>query len=134
MPPNFTHALIICLGRFLSPFQSAEPAFESPHGEITLLWQQPGAAKLQKCCEPQLLFDALPPAVHPFKALFREAQKCSLGRVGGKTKKIWPSKLLVLKLRIFPFDEREAFAYSRNNNFSSTQLHDVYGVGKLSIS
>ena len=31
-------------------------------------------------------------------------------------------------------DEREAFAYSRNDNFSSTQLHDPYGIGKLSIS
>ena len=31
-------------------------------------------------------------------------------------------------------DEREAFVYSRNDNFSSTQLHDPYGVGKLSIS
>ena len=29
-------------------------------------------------------------------------------------------------------DECEAFAYSRNDNFSSKQLHDV-GVGKLSI-
>ena len=25
LPPNFTHALKICLGRFLSPFQSARP-------------------------------------------------------------------------------------------------------------
>ena len=31
-------------------------------------------------------------------------------------------------------DEREAFACSRNDNFSSTQLHDPYGIGKLSIS
>ena len=52
----------------------------------------------------------------------------------GKTKKIWPSKLLGLKLRIFSLDEREAFAFSRNDNFSSTQLHNPYGVGKLSIS
>ena len=28
----------------------------------------------------------------------------------------------------------EAFVYSRNNNLSLTQLHDPYGVGKLSIS
>ena len=52
----------------------------------------------------------------------------------GKTKKIWPSKLLVLKLRMFSFNEHEAFAYSPNDNFSSTQLHDPYGIGKLSIS
>ena len=51
----------------------------------------------------------------------------------GKMAKIWPSKLLLLKLRIFSLDEREAFAYRRNDNFSSTQLHDPYGVGKLSI-
>ena len=31
-------------------------------------------------------------------------------------------------------DEREAFAYSRNDNFTSTQLHDPYGIGKLLIS
>ena len=31
-------------------------------------------------------------------------------------------------------DEREAFAYSRKDNFASTQLHDAYGVGKASIS
>ena len=68
------------------------------------------------------------------KISVREAQICSLGRIGHKTKKIWPSKLLVLKLIIFSFDEREAFAYSRNDTFSSTQLHDPYGVGKLSIS
>ena len=29
-------------------------------------------------------------------------------------------------------DEREAFAYSRNDNFSSTQLHGPYTVGKAS--
>ena len=52
----------------------------------------------------------------------------------GKMKDIWPSKLLGLKLRIFTLDEREAFAFSRNDNFSSTQLHNPYGVGKLSIS
>ena len=52
----------------------------------------------------------------------------------GKTKNIWPSKLLGLKLRIFSLDECEAFAVSRNDNFCSTQLHDPYGVGKLSIS
>ena len=44
------------------------------------------------------------------------------------------AKLLGLKLRIFSLDEREAFAFSRNDNFSSTQLHNPYGVGKLSIS
>ena len=32
------------------------------------------------------------------------------------------------------FDEREAVAFSRNDNFSSTHLHDPYGIGKLSIS
>ena len=68
------------------------------------------------------------------KLSIREAQICSLGRIGGKTKKIWPSKVLGLKLRFFSLDEGEAFAYSRNDNFSSTQLHDLYGVGKLSIS
>ena len=52
----------------------------------------------------------------------------------GKTKKIWPSKLLGLKLRIFSLDERGAFVFSGNDNFSSTQLHNPYGVGKLSIS
>ena len=53
----------------------------------------------------------------------------------GKTKEICPSKLLGLKLRIFSLNERElAFAFSRNDNFSSTQLHNPYGVGKLSIS
>ena len=52
----------------------------------------------------------------------------------GKTTKIWPLKLLGLKLRIFSLDEREAFAFSRNDKFSSTQLHEPYGVGKLSIS
>ena len=31
-------------------------------------------------------------------------------------------------------DEREAFAYGRNDNMSSMQLHDPYGVGKLSLS
>ena len=31
-------------------------------------------------------------------------------------------------------DEREAFMYSWNNNFSLTQLLYPYGVGKLSIS
>ena len=68
------------------------------------------------------------------KLSIKEAQICSLGRIGGKTKKIWPSKLLGLKLRIFSLDEREAFAFSRNDNFSSTQLHDPYGVRKFSIS
>ena len=51
------------------------------------------------------------------KLSIKEAQICSLGRIGGKTKKIWPSKLLGLKLRIFSLDEREAFAFSRNDNF-----------------
>ena len=31
-------------------------------------------------------------------------------------------------------DEREAFAYCRNGNFSSTQLHGLCAVGKASIS
>ena len=31
-------------------------------------------------------------------------------------------------------DECEAFAYSRNDIFSSTQLHDPFGIAKLSIS
>ena len=64
----------------------------------------------------------------------KEAQIYSLGRIGGKTKNIWPSKLLGLKLRNFTLDEREAFAFSRNDNFSSMQLHNPYGIGKLSIS
>ena len=68
------------------------------------------------------------------KLSIKEAQICSSGRIGVKTKKIWPSKLLGLKLRIFSLDEHEAFAFSRNDNFSSAQLHDPYGVGKLSIS
>ena len=68
------------------------------------------------------------------KLSIKEAQICRLGRIGGKTKKIWPSKLWGLKLRIFLLDEREAFAFSQNNDFSSTQLHHPYGVGKLSIS
>ena len=68
------------------------------------------------------------------KLSIKEAQICNLGRIGGKMKKIWPSKLLGLKLRTFALDEREAFAFSRNDNFSSTQLHDLYGAGKLSIS
>ena len=41
---------------------------------------------------------------------------------------------LGLKLRIFLLDEREAFVFSRNDHFSLTQLHNPYGVGKLSIS
>ena len=68
------------------------------------------------------------------KLSIKEAQRCSLGIIGCKTKKIWPSKLLGLKLRIFSLDEREAFAFSRNDIFPSTQLHNPYGVGKLSIS
>ena len=68
------------------------------------------------------------------KLSIREAQICSLGRIGRKTKKIWLSKLFRRKLRIFQLVEREACAYRRNDNFSSTQLHDPYGVGKLSIS
>ena len=66
------------------------------------------------------------------KLSIKEAQICCSGRIGGKTTKIWPLKLLGLKLRIFPLDEHEAFAFSRNDNFSATQLHD--GIGKLSIS
>ena len=31
-------------------------------------------------------------------------------------------------------DKREAFVYSMNDNFSSTQLHSPYVVGKASIS
>ena len=89
---------------------------------------------MQKCCETQTFLDALPTAVHLFEALHLGRSNLQFRKDRGKTKKVWPSKLLVLKLRIFSFDEREAFAYSRNDNFSSTQLHDPYGVGKLSIS
>ena len=52
----------------------------------------------------------------------------------GQDDKDMSFETLGLKLRIFMLDEREAFAFSRNDNFSSTQLHDPYGVGKLSIS
>ena len=68
------------------------------------------------------------------KLSIREAQICSLARIGHKTKKIQLSKLLGPKLRIFLLDECEACAYRQKENFSSMQLHDPYGVGKLSVS
>ena len=62
------------------------------------------------------------------KLSLREAQICSLVRIGGKTKKIWPLKLLGRSASV------RAFAYSRNDDFSSTQLHDPDGIEKPSIS
>ena len=52
----------------------------------------------------------------------------------GQDDKDMAFETLGLKLRIFSLDKREAFAFSRNDNFSSTQLLDPYSVGKLSIS
>ena len=55
------------------------------------------------------------------------------GKDRGQDEKYMAFETFGAKLGIFSLNEREAFAFSRNN-FSSTQLHDPYGVGKLSIS
>ena len=47
-----------------------------------MLWQRPGAAKVQKCCEPQPFLDALPPAVRRFKALHKGSSNMQFRKDG----------------------------------------------------
>ena len=89
---------------------------------------------MQKCCETQPFFDTLPPAVRRFKALHKESSSMQFRKDSGQDEKDMAFETFGAKTKTFSLDEREAFAFSRNDNFSSTQLYNPYGVGKLSIS
>ena len=98
LPSNFTHTLKICLGRFLSPFDqldlSERPVFESPTGRSRCYGS---SRELQNCKNAvNCNFSSThfrQSYVFP-KLSVRGAQICSLRRIGNKTKKVCPSKLL----------------------------------------
>ena len=87
LPPNFTHALKICLGRFLSPFQSARltgSGGNSPSSRFSWhkVWTGVKCNFSSAQLHNQYVVGKLP---------ISQVRMWNFTRIRRKTKKLWPS-------------------------------------------
>ena len=91
LPPNFIHALKICLGRFLSPFRSArliESGGNSPSSHFS--WRKVWTG--MNWCEVQLLFGAAPRSARHSKSSRSAELDCEISPgYDVRQKKLWLS-------------------------------------------
>ena len=128
LPPNFTHALKICLGRFLNPFWSARligSGGNSPSSRFS--WHKVWTGVKWNFSSAQL-HDRYVDGKLPISQVWI----WNFTRIRRKTKKLWLSIIPARR----PSEQPGLGPPQKgvNRNFSSSEFDKLYGVRKLSIS